>query len=337
MQVLTSIVLDFSKAWWLIIIISFLISFYMSRSFIVDHPNERSLHHTPTPRGGGLAFVVPTSLLFIVISMYQPLMFFLFLPSFLMAIMGFWDDCSSISWKKRFLFQVFFAIWTSAICMFFTDSALAFTLLEKMLLFVFGVLWLIALGNMYNFMDGIDGNAAIEAIGVCLFFSFIALRVQSFEAYSFTYYILFGVATFLVFNFPKARLFMGDVGSQFLGFIFGTLGLLITIINWDYFFVMPLLLFNFIFDASWTILVRFFKGDDIFKAHQTHLYQKLVLRGWQHWQVSLLSGLFVLFQGSILLLGVYYWQLKSWEGLLLFIPVALVQGVYAFYGYCCQK
>lgn len=331
MQIFISTVLNFSSAWWLVVAISFFTSFYMSRAVIIDHPNERSLHKKPIPRGGGIAFVLPIFLLYIVLSIYDPFVFFTFLPAFLLAAIGFWDDCSNLGWKKRFFIQCICSIWVSAIIVFFMGSSCSLGLAGKICLFVVGVFWLISLANIYNFMDGIDGNASIEAIMVCLFFMVVAMQVHSFIAYSFTYYILFGVAIFLAFNFPKARLFMGDVGSQFLGFIFGLLGLLTAVINWDYFFAMPLLLFNFIFDAGWTILKRFRKGENIFQAHQTHLYQKLVIYGYKHWQISLLTGLFVLFQGGLFMFGAFFLHLKSWQGIILFIPAIMVQLIYAFY------
>ncbi len=337
MNFLTSIVLDFSKAWWVIVILSAVISLCMCKLAIIDQPNKRSSHAIATPKCGGVAFVLPLALLFFVMSFYEPFVFFTFLPSFVMAFIGFWDDHHDINWRWRFGLQLLLSVWVSAVIVFGAGSKIGWPLEAQIFFFFIGTFWLLYLTNIYNFMDGINGLAAIEAIIVCLFFISISLKSHSFVTYIFIYYMLFGISGFLIFNFPKAKLFMGDVGSQFLGFMFGTLGLLIAVIYWPYFFVMPLLLFNFIFDAGWTLSSRFVQKKNIFQAHKEHLYQKLVQSGWEHWQVTLLNAFFVFFQGSLFLLGDAIWYLRGWEGLWLFIPASILQGVYVIYVYCQVK
>ena len=107
-------------------------------------------------------------------------------------------------------------------------------------------------------------------------------------------------AGFLLFNFPKARLFMGDVGSQFIGFAFAALAVIAAEIDASRtsFLVVPLLFFNFIFDTIFTLLRRALRGEDITQAHRTHLYQLLNRIGWSHVQVSLLHFLMTALQGS---------------------------------------
>ncbi len=303
-----------------------------------DIPTKRSSHVVGTPKGGGVAFVIPSFIFFCLLSTHKPFVFFAFLPVFVIAILGAIDDKHELGWKLRFFIQTFMALISAIVVVKWNEGLVIqdqmYSSLQQGLFVILGTFWVVSIINIYNFMDGMDGLAALEGIVVSIFTIWFGFYLGDIVLYGFSYYLLFGLIGFLVFNFPKAKLFMGDVGSQFQGFIFALLGLYIAVIDWDHFFVMPLLTFNFIFDGFITIIRRYKRGENIFMAHKEHLYQILHQSGWKHWEVSILNALFCIFQGSLLAFNEIYWHAHNWQGLILFVPALLVQ---CFYAWCVTK
>lgn len=238
---------------------------------LVDKPDERRTHQIPTPRGGGLAIVFTC-----ILSLYQVV----FLPALVIALMGFWDDIKNLSAKIRFFIQLICAMTV----VFAINHFHAFHLWGLSIPALFVVIFMMWLTNLYNFMDGINGNAGLEAIFVSI--SMALLAPSHHEVW-----LVLACAScgFLIWNFPKAKIFMGDVGSQFIGFIFATL-LVMDLRHSSIAFVSGLILLGvFIVDASVTLVTRMLTGQKFSSPHRTHTYQILWRQfNGSHTQVSLL-------------------------------------------------
>ncbi|MDQ6962556.1 MAG: glycosyltransferase family 4 protein [Mariprofundaceae bacterium] len=275
----------------------------LRRVQIMDVPNERSSHHQPTPRGGGIAIVLT-----FMIGMLSILLlgeethikeeyFYAFaFSSFLIAAISFYDDISAKSFKVK-LFTHMIAVVVLLSCGVVLDVMSLPVLGEVHLSWVgwlISFFWLLGLTNAYNFMDGIDGLAAGTAVIVSAFFAYITFVQGSHFIYICCYTIFAGALGFLFFNVSPARIFMGDVGSAFLGFTFATMAIIAARYDHSHtsFLVMPLLLFHFIFDTVFSMSRRILAGENAWQAHRTHLYQLCVQIGCSHHQVTMfLCGL----------------------------------------------
>lgn len=298
---------------------------------VFDIPNERSSHLFPVPRGGGLAIVVA---FLIGVSLIQfigtavPLKshyFWGFLFSLaLIAGVSFYDDIQHRGVKVKLGTQlVSIAVAMAAgnvidvVYLPWVGEVQAFTLLYPLTL-----VWLLGLTNAYNFMDGLDGMAASTALVASGFFSYIAFQEGSHFVYLVSLVLGAAALGFLVFNWPPARIFMGDIGSTFLGFAFATLAIVAA--RYDHghtsLFVMPLLLFHFIFDSIFTLIRRLMNGDNIFQAHRTHLYQLLNRLGYSHKTVTLIYAALAAIQG---LAAIWMVGLSGEQRLLVFLPFAV--------------
>src|SRR3990167_1117600 len=204
-----------------------LIRLFSIKKNILDIPNQRSSHQMPTPRGGGLAFV---SLFYAVIFVLRvihfiPLTVFLsLLGGIPIAVIGYCDDMFGVSSKWRTCVHFFSALWGIAWLggvPFLNFGEITFHF--PVLFFIFATFITVWFINLYNFMDGIDGLAGMEAIFVSLA-ACSMLMASGFYAVAFICFALtLSVSGFLFFNWPPAKIFMGDVGSGFLGFIFAEL------------------------------------------------------------------------------------------------------------------
>jgi len=195
--------------------------------------------------------------------------------------------------------------------------------------YLISAIWILGLTNAYNFMDGIDGLVGSTALIAALFFMAISYYEGSSFVYITGYTIVAGALGFLIYNAPPAKIFMGDVGSAFLGFVFATLAIIAA--RYDYsrtsFLVMPLLLFHFIFDSLFTFMRRLLRGENALQAHRTHLYQLLVRCGYSHLEVTLLLCCMAFLQG---LGAIWLVNIPGNERLYVFIPFLLIQVVYAY-------
>jgi UDP-N-acetylmuramyl pentapeptide phosphotransferase/UDP-N-acetylglucosamine-1-phosphate transferase len=152
------------------------------------------------------------------------------------------------------------------------------------------VLWMVALTNAYNFMDGIDGIAGIQAIVAGLGWVVIGAIAGLADAVVLGLLLTAGVAGFLVYNWPPARVFMGDAGSGFLGFSFAAIPLIAPEHGPHLLLSAALLTWPFLFDTSFTLIRRVRRRENIFAAHRTHLYQRLTVTGLSHARVTALYG-----------------------------------------------
>ncbi len=189
-------------------------------------------------------------------------------------------------------------------------------------------LWIIGMTNAYNFMDGLNGLAGGTAVIVGFFFCLISFNQGSTFVYIICYTLIAGSLGFLIFNFPAARLFMGDVGSSFLGFVFSTLSIIGA--HYDHshtsLFVMPLLLFNFIYDTFFTFTRRLMLRENVFTGHKKHLYQLFNQLGYSHCTVSAFHFAVSTAQG----LGAYLMvNIQNEKRMLIFLPFLIFQIFYS--------
>ncbi|MCF6768095.1 hypothetical protein L3V86_06955 [Thiotrichales bacterium 19S11-10] len=250
--------------------------YYAQKISMIDIANERSSHSGQTYRGGGILFIVffyIGTLIAWPIGYIQLTSFLitLLVCSLFIAVVGWFDDFKNLSARMRFLIQIVLA--TVSVC--FLDQLWPNIpiLIEKFFLILAWV-WFI---NLYNFMDGADGFAAQETIFICSIL-FLLLGVNA--------YILAILACtvlgFLRVNYPKARIFMGDIGSLFLGFILG--GLLLYLVSSYSFSVIDAVLVTslFSFDATYTLIKRVIKKKKFWQAHREHWYQRLLITRFSH-------------------------------------------------------
>ena len=259
---------------------------------LLDIPNARSSHSLPTPRGGGLAFVVTFLAATLVLgwsdNIAPSLLCAVLGAGGLIALIGFMDDHGHIAARWRLLGHFAAAGWG----LYWLGgvpplSAFGLALAPGLLGTVIGLLYLVWLLNLYNFMDGIDGIASIEAISVCLGGGLLYWITGNTEAIWLPMLLAAAVAGFLFWNFPPARIFMGDAGSGFLGIVLGLLALQAGWINPLLFWGWLILLGVFVVDATVTLMRRLVRGDKVYEAHRSHAYQYASRQHGRHLPVSL--------------------------------------------------
>ena len=287
------------SAWFLIPII-FIVSLILTRMLrlyalnnsLIDIPNLRSSHSIPTPRGGGVAIVLSFLMLLPLLSYggYLPWAQVIGLVGSggAVALIGFLDDHGHIAARWRLLGHFTAAFWA----LYWVASLpplvfFGFELNFGVLSYVFGALYLVWMLNLYNFMDGIDGLASVEAITVCLSAA-VLYFVGGIEQLIWAPLLLaFAVTGFLYWNFPPAKIFMGDAGSGFLGLILATLSLQAAALSPKFLWVWIILLGVFIVDATFTLIRRLIRGDKVYEAHRSHAYQFASRRIGKHLYVTL--------------------------------------------------
>ncbi len=250
---------------------------------LLDIPNDRSSHLLPTPRGGGVAIVITFYIglfyLFFIDQIDKELFLALF-AGIPIALISFLDDIYTLSARLRLFVQVGSSFLALYLVGGFSQTLYGVSL-DGWLLNIFVVLCMVWLTNLFNFLDGIDGYAASEAIFVSIA-AYILFHKAIFLV------LIVSVLGFLVFNWHKASIFMGDVGSAFLGFIFAVFVLYFSrecdaVSSWI------ILLGLFWFDATLTLFRRALNGEKLSKAHNKHAYQRLVQVGFSHQKVVLLG------------------------------------------------
>lgn len=275
--------------------LSLLISAFSTRAMIwiniADIPVERSSHIHSTPRAGGVAIVIGFSCFIIAVDQFflhilTPQILIIVISSVGVSVLGLTDDIKPLPYKIRLALQFLLASAAVQLQNLLIPDLPSLSL-GKIAPFL-AILWVVGFTNAVNFMDGLNG-----LVGGCTLISiaFLLYIIPMTEPLFYLFLGLFISTTgFLRYNFHCGRIFLGDVGSQFLGFLIAATAL--GTINYPKenadFFIIPLLFLPLLYDAAFTIVRRTLKRDNIFSAHREHLYQLLNRSGWSHDKVSLL-------------------------------------------------
>jgi Fuc2NAc and GlcNAc transferase len=289
------------------------------RHAILDIPNDRSSHTVATPRGGGLAIAI-VSLTGIVLGAgvgLLPVRLAIGLTGggALVATIGWLDDRRSLDPLTRLVAQTAAALWlvfwVGGMPTFHFGSAAHHLGGWGAMIAVLAVVWCT---NLFNFMDGIDALAGSEAVSVGVIAGLLLLSNGSTALACVTLLIAAASAGFLVWNLPPARIFMGDVGSSLLGFLFSSLavvseGSALPIVWWAILFLV------FVLDATITLFRRAARREAVYSAHREHAYQRAVSSGWSHGRVTSAVVVMNLVLGALAKIGwdrpTYAWPIVA--------------------------
>jgi len=264
-------------------------------------PNNRSSHTMATPNGGGGSVVIVTLLMSVVFWLQNILdstnFWMIFAPGSIIAIVGWLDDHSHVKARWRLLLH-FVAVIMALVMQGGLDSVVIFgyTLELGYWGYVLAAICLVWLLNLFNFMDGINGIAGIEAITVCLGGTLLYLLFfPDTSNWVMPLILSFAVLGFLFWNFPTAKIFMGDVGSGFLGMTLGVFSLQAAWFAEELFWGWIILIGVFVVDATTTLIRRLIRKEKLHKAHRNHAYQYISRKYKSHTKVSLAVGAINLF------------------------------------------
>ncbi len=254
---------------------------------ILDVPNERSSHERPTPSGGGLplmlAFFVGAALLFGVGVFWSGPYSFVLIGSLFLTVLGVADDNWALSVRLRFFAYGFCCVVVAAAVLRGANPEVGLLLIFCT---AFAMLWAL---NLYNFMDGVDGIAATQCFVACSAAALLAWTSVGASDYALFCLLLgFSHLGFLVWNWPAAKLFMGDAGSIPTGFTLAALAIMGGAQGYLSFACWLVLLGVFITDATWTLARRVITRQKFTQAHRSHAYQRLSRRWGSHQSVVVL-------------------------------------------------
>jgi UDP-GlcNAc:undecaprenyl-phosphate GlcNAc-1-phosphate transferase len=276
---------------------------------ILDHPNARSAHASPTPRGGGLGVVVAFlagMLVLYLAARFARIAEMQFLgvigAAFAIAGVALVDDIRHLSARLRLFAQCAAALVAVGSGLVVTRIALPWTGQVELgwLGPVLTLVWIVGCTNAVNFMDGLDGLVGGTVLIVSLALCAIAADQGGWFVYAAALFLAAGFAGFLPFNLHPARIFMGDVGSQFAGFTLAVLAVAAARFDGQQvsFLIVPLLMFGLLFDAAFTLARRAWMRERLAEGHRTHLYQLAQRSGMgvrtvaaMHWGFALLHAL----------------------------------------------
>ncbi len=258
---------------------------FLRRRAILDHPNERSSHTVPIPRGGGIPIVGITISLWII-----PIdgnefgsIEILLVGAIMLAAISWLDDLKPRSPALRLAVQVIAV--GLGIYSFPADATLFGNILPQWIeVCTIGLAWLWFI-NLFNFMDGIDAISSAQTIGICLGLIVLGLVLKASPVP--IWYPASLCAAFIGFafwNLPPAKIFLGDIGSITVGFLLGWL--LLQLAYSGYIVSAIILPLYYLTDATATLLIRGARGEKIWQAHKEHFYQQAVQLGKSHLKVS---------------------------------------------------
>jgi len=257
---------------------------------IVDLPNARSSHSEPVPHGGGIAImagVVP-ALAVLGLIVGEPMLGLVAAGAALLAVISWVDDLRGLGPLVRIAVQAA-AVAAVLILVPLPGPVFGGWLPPTVDLIVAGLIWVWFI-NLYNFMDGIDGLAAVQTLTVGVGAFVIARKLGFGDSMMILSLMLAaGALGFVRFNWHPAKIFMGDVGSVPLGFLLGWLLLMLAAKGaWAEALILPL---YFLADATWTLARRALRGQRVWQAHREHFYQRAVDSGLRHDQVVGIVGI----------------------------------------------
>lgn len=303
---------------------------------MLDIPNARSSHTRPTPRGGGLGIVfgVLIGAWSLFISRIPSLPFreisALSLGGGIVALVGWLDDIHRLPYPIRLVVQAISSVIILIMVGYFRIVTIPFV--SDIHLYSIGIpfalLWILGLTNAYNFMDGIDGIAGGQAVVAGLGWAIIGF--MSGQSFLGLIGLLLSASSlgFLFHNWPPARIFMGDVGSAFIGFTLAVLPIIGGQRDPRLMIAGILLVWPFVFDTSFTLIRRLTRGENIFVAHRSHIYQRLVIAGYSHRYVTLVYIILAL-MGTIIAL-LWYKRAPFVNAAVIVLPIVLFAGLWRF-------
>ena len=262
----------FGLAWLAAAILVYFVRGWAERKAILDHPNERSSHDVPKPRGGGIAIVVIT--LAGSAWWWTPRVAVVAAAALVIAIVSWIDDVRHLPATLRLGVQSLCAI---AVLVAYPTGAFA----------PLAFLWIVGLTNAYNFMDGIDGIAGGQAVVAGAAWALFGMLTQQPLVAMLGLLIAGSSAGFLMHNWQPSRIFMGDVGAAFLGFMFASLA----VMAWPNVRLAAagvLVVWPFVADAAFTFVRRALRKERVWEAHRSHIYQRMNQRGMSHAAVSMI-------------------------------------------------
>jgi UDP-GlcNAc:undecaprenyl-phosphate/decaprenyl-phosphate GlcNAc-1-phosphate transferase len=291
-----------------LILLSAAIARGMISARIMDTPETRKLHTKPTPKGGGVAVVVTFLAGIAVLYRYaefarlaDPYFIGVIESSVSIAVVSFLDDLYDWPFTVKLGAQILATLVAISSGLYVADPHIPLqgTLLLSLLGTAASMAWILFTTNAMNFIDGMNGLASGVSLIACLFLAFIAEQHGGWFAYAAAGLLACGVAGFLPFNFPKARIFLGDVGSQFCGFILAMLAIVASRFDGVVlsFLLMPMLLSGVLFDVAFTLARRILQREAVARPHRGHLYQVAQRSGMNPVTVTLLHWAFAVYGG----------------------------------------
>ncbi|MDD9889120.1 MAG: glycosyltransferase family 4 protein [Gammaproteobacteria bacterium] len=271
--------------------LTWLLQKYAPRLHLLDAPISRSAHSLPTPRGGGLSICLlfESSVVYFYFSGFIPQAEFLAISgALLIALLGLLDDVLTLRMRWRLPVQFLTAIWA----VYWLGGVAAidfglFTLTNPLILSVMGVFAMVWLLNLYHFMDGIDGLATTELLFVNVMSLFFVINSGDQLIGLLSAVLLSAGAGFLFWNWPPAKIFLGDVGSGFIGFVLGTLAIISmqseSFTVWTWFILLGV----FVVDSTVTLLIRLGRRENWYEGHASHAYQNAARMYKSHAKVTI--------------------------------------------------
>lgn len=309
---------------------------WTTRREVLDIPNDRSSHVTPTPRGGGLVMVVLTLagvVVFGILNGGLRSLGWYIAGGAVIAIVSWFDDLQDLPSVLRFAVHGVGAIF--AVIGFGYWQTLSLPFLGHLDLGWMGMavtfVWIVGLTNAFNFMDGIDGIAGSQAVVAGLTWLIFGWWTAQPVIVVMGLMISCSSLGFLVHNWSPARIFMGDVSSAFLGFTFAVLPLIAARnenLQNRWALATVLVMWPFVFDTTLTLIRRLLRGENILRAHRSHLYQRLVIVGMTHARATLIYGSFAVL--SALIGSAWLFNLKASELLAAVGPIVMGLGLWRF-------
>lgn len=306
---------------------------------LLDKPNSRSSHAMPTPKGGGVGILV----VFILASLVLRIPANFWLPATFLCLFSFFGDKVELSPKLRLPIQFIASLILLVPILFFNSTTFlshhALISNTPFILLLLSIIFLLLLStfivgtaNFYNFMDGINGIAGITGIvSFGLLVLYASHSVPDAPLVVLAICISCACLGFLPFNMPKAKVFMGDVGSIFLGFVFAGMVVYLSKNLLD-FICLAAFLFPFYADELTTMVVRLKDGESLLNPHRKHLYQLLANEmKIEHWKISVSYGLLQLLVGINILL------LKSMGLLVILLLLALYFAGFSFLSFVVRR
>jgi Fuc2NAc and GlcNAc transferase len=252
------------------------------RSGMITQPGKRQSHEIATPTGGGLGLMFSILVTSLCLQLVLPLPGYWWqnmLPGILLlTIVGWRDDKFPVSSLVRLLVQLAVSFWLLG----FGWSQFSLTGMALFTSIIVAMVWLM---NLYNFMDGSNGMAGFQGVFTGLVLAVLFHMGEQYEMALIALAVAVACGGFLPLNFPRARVFMGDVASVPLGFIFASFAVYGIQAGSFSLAVFVLIMSVFLVDATLTLLTRVLSGERWYTAHAQHVYQRLIAQGWSHSQV----------------------------------------------------